>query len=74
MATLNSDCQLPTEPINVKLPPVVTPAKLEFFGEAPSIFLLRLSEAPNRKNQNVRDSAFKVTRIIEQLDRLDRRW
>ena len=48
MTTLNSDCQLPTEPINVKLPPL-TPAELGFFGEAPSLFLLRLSEAPSKK-------------------------
>ena len=54
VSTLNSDCQLPTEPINVKLPPV-TPMELEFFGEAPSIFLLRLSEAPSQKNQRVWD-------------------
>ena len=49
VTTLNSDCQLPTEPINVKLPPV-TPMELEFFGEAPSIFLLRLSEGQSKKN------------------------
>ena len=54
VTTLNSDCQLPTKPINVKLP-LVTLAELEFFGEAPSIFLLRLSEAPSQKKQRVWD-------------------
>ena len=42
VTTFNLDCQLPTEPSNVKLPPV-TPAELEFFGEGPS-----------QKNQRVR--------------------
>ena len=32
VTTLNSDCQLPTEPINVKLPPA-TPAKLKVLEE-----------------------------------------
>ena len=34
VTTLNSDCQLPTESINVKLPPA-TQAKLEVFEEVP---------------------------------------
>ena len=34
VTTLNLDCQLPTETINVKLPPE-KPADLEFFGEVP---------------------------------------
>ena len=50
MTTLNSDCQLSTEPINVKIPPV-TPEELEFFGEVPSIFLLRPSEVPSKKTK-----------------------
>ena len=49
MTTLNSDGQLPTEPINVKLTPT-TPAKLEVFEEVPLSKLSKLSAAPNRKN------------------------
>ena len=54
MPTLNSHCQLPTETINVKLPPV-TAARLEVFEEVPSTHFLptsklpELPEAPNRK-------------------------
>ena len=48
MTTLNSDCQLPTEPINVKLPPT-TPAKVEVFEEVPLSKLSKLSATPNRK-------------------------
>ena len=48
VTTLNLDCLLPTEPINIKLPPV-TPAELEVFGEVPSIFLLCIYEGPSKK-------------------------
>ena len=48
VTTLNSDCQLPTEPINVKLPPV-TAARLEVFEEVPTSKLPELPEAPNQK-------------------------
>ena len=56
--TLNSHCQLPTETINVKLPPV-TAARVEVFEEVPSTHFLptsklpELPEAPNRKNYAV---------------------
>ena len=52
MPTLNSHCQLPTETINVKLPPV-TAARLEVFEEVPTSKLPELPEAPNRKNYSV---------------------
>ena len=48
MPTLNSHCQLPTETINVKLPPV-TAARLEVFEEVPTSKLPELPEVPNRK-------------------------
>ena len=48
MPTLNSHCQLPTETINVKLPPV-TAARLEVFEEVPTLKLPELPEASNRK-------------------------
>ena len=48
MPTLNSHCQLPTETINVKLPPV-TAARLEVFEEVPTSKLPELPKAPNRK-------------------------
>ena len=50
MTTLNSDCQLPAEPINMK-PTPVTEARLEVFEEVPTS---KLPEAPNQKNYTVR--------------------
>ena len=50
--TLNSHCQLPTETINVKLPPVAA-ARLKVFEEPPTSKLPELPEAPNRKNYAV---------------------
>ena len=52
MPTLNSHCQLPTETINVKLPPV-TAARLEVFEEVPTSKLPELPEAINKKNYAV---------------------
>ena len=46
MTTLNSDCQLPAEPINMK-PTPVTATRPEVFEEVPTS---KLPEAPNRKN------------------------
>ena len=47
--TLNSHCKLPTETINVKLPPA-TGARLEVFEELPTS---KLPEVPNQKNYAV---------------------
>ena len=47
-----ANCLLPTETINVKLPPV-TAARLEVFEEVPTSKLPELPEAPNRKNYTV---------------------
>ena len=52
VTTLNSDCQLPAEPINMK-PKPVTVARLEVFEEVPTSKLPELPEAPNRKNYTV---------------------
>ena len=52
MTTLNSDYQLPAEPINIK-PTPVTAARLEVFEEVPTLKLPELPEAPNRKNYTV---------------------
>ena len=52
VTTLNSDCQLPVEPINMK-PTPVTAARLEVFEEVPTSKLPELPEAPNQKNYAV---------------------
>ena len=52
VTTLNSDCQLPAEPINMK-PTPVTAARLEVFEEVPTSKLPELPVAPNRKNYSV---------------------
>ena len=52
VTALNSHCQLPVEPINMKLTPV-TAARLEVFEEVPTSKLPELPEAPNQKNYAV---------------------
>ena len=63
VTTLNSDCQLLTEPINLK-PTAATPAKLEILEEVSLWKLSWLSAAPNRKNQRVSSSVFQRLPII----------